>query len=574
MKNLKLFRELIVDNFAGGGGASTGIKLAIGRDVDVAVNHDEEAVLMHLANHPNTQHYCEDVWNVDPKAACGGQPVGLAWFSPDCKHFSKAKGTKPVSKNVRGLAWLAVKWAKAVKPRIIMLENVEEFVTWGPLGPDQRPCPKRKGQTFARWVSELKRLGYVVSWRELRACDFGAPTIRKRLFLVARCDGKPIQWPKPTHGPGLIPYRTAADCIDWSIPCPSIFDRERPLAENTMRRIARGVMKYVVNAPKPFIVPVTHSTQSNVHPIDEPMRTVTTAKGGELALVVPTLVQTGYGERAGQAPRALDIGKPLGTIVGNGKHALVAAFLAKHNGIGAKQVIGQDRARAGAHDHGDGSKGRGRSSHDVAPVRQQHRRRQRRLERAAQDRDHRRTSRPRARLPAEVLRHRSRPAAARADAHAHHQGSLRARHGRGRRLRNRRHRHAHAHPARALPGAGLPRRLHHRRRPRARLDSDQGGAGAHVRQQRVPAAVAGAGPSQLRRRDRQGDCSVSEKTAFPTPGTQHTSPQGGMSLRDYFAAKALQGLLAVGHPFKGESATELAKVSYAYADAMMTERAK
>ena len=319
MRQPNLFRELAIDNFAGGGGASSGIKLAIGRDVDVAINHDDEAVLMHMANHPKTKHYCEDVWDVDPRKAVGGQPVGIAWFSPDCKHFSKAKGGKPVSKRVRGLAWLAVKWARAVRPRLIFLENVEEFVTWGPLGEDSRPCPKRKGQTFARWVNTLKGLGYQVAWRELRACDYGAPTSRKRLFLVARCDGKPIQWPKPTHGKGkgLKPYRTAADCIDWSLPCPSIFDRSRPLAENTLRRIARGVMRYVVNSPAPFVVP--------------------NSQGYAVPYLVPR-----YGEREGQEPRTRSVLEPAPTIVPTGNHgALVAAFLAKHNGIGDKQVVGQ-----------------------------------------------------------------------------------------------------------------------------------------------------------------------------------------------------------------------------------------
>jgi DNA (cytosine-5)-methyltransferase 1 len=330
---LPLSDELVVDLFAGGGGASTGIEQAIGRHVDVAINHDPDAVSLHAMNHPQTRHFVSDVFEVDPRQVTEGRPVGLLWASPDCKHFSKAKGAKPVSKKIRSLAWVVVKWARIVAPRVIFLENVEEFQTWGPLGPDGRPCPARKGLTFRRWVRELQRAGYVVEWRELRACDFGAPTTRKRLFLVARRDGEPIAWPTATHGEGLKPYRTAAECIDWTIPCPSIFERARPLAENTLRRIARGVMRYVVNAARPFIVPVTHTTDSRVQSIDEPVRTLTTAKGGELALAVPTLVQTGYGERDGQAPRSLDLHAPLGTIVAGGqKHALVAAFLAKHYG--------------------------------------------------------------------------------------------------------------------------------------------------------------------------------------------------------------------------------------------------
>ena len=328
---LPLAHELVVDLFAGGGGASTGIELALGRHVDIAVNHDRLAVALHQANHPQTKHFVSDVFEVDPLVVTEGRPVGLLWASPDCKHFSKAKGGKPVSKKIRGLAWVVVKWAKLVKPRVIFLENVEEFATWGPLAEDGRPCPARKGLTFRRWKAQLENLGYVVEHRELRACDYGAPTIRKRLFLVARRDGEPIVWPEPTHGPGMKPYLTAADCIDWSIPCPSIFERERPLAEATMRRIAHGIRRYVLNAAQPFIVPVTHQGDDRVHPIVEPLRTVTGARRGEFALAAPTLVQTGYGERAGQAPRVPGLGKPLGTAVDGQKHALVAAFLAQHN---------------------------------------------------------------------------------------------------------------------------------------------------------------------------------------------------------------------------------------------------
>ncbi|CDN44013.1 DNA cytosine methyltransferase [Paenibacillus sp. P22] len=375
-------QELIIDNFAGGGGASTGIEIAIGRSVDVAINHDPEAIAMHEANHPETKHYCESVWEVDPREAASGQPVGLVWLSPDCKHFSKAKGGKPVQKNVRGLAWVAVRWAATVKPRVIMLENVEEFKTWGPLLKDGYPDPKQKGRTFNCFVNALRRLGYKVDWRELRACDYGAPTIRKRLFLAARCDGRPIEWPEPTHGDPeseavksgrLLPWRTAAEIIDWSIPCPSIFERKRPLAENTLRRIARGIQRFVLDAERPFIAPfiarigqtgfggdrmqyeladplTTITTKAEhllVAPLlagvggragqsrpragNEPMATITTK--ADTALICPTLIQMGYGERQGQEPRVLDLGKPVGTVTAGGnKFALTAAFLAKHFG--------------------------------------------------------------------------------------------------------------------------------------------------------------------------------------------------------------------------------------------------
>jgi DNA (cytosine-5)-methyltransferase 1 len=338
---LDLQRELIVDNFAGGGGASCGIELALGRHVDIAINHDPEAVAMHTLNHPQTEHYCESVWDIDPLAVTQGRPVGLAWFSPDCKHFSKAKGGKPRDKRIRGLAWVAVRWAALVRPRVIILENVEEFQTWGPLRDDGTPCPDRRGHTFRDFVRQLQELGYAVEWRELRACDYGAPTTRKRLFLVARCDGQPIVWPAPTHGaPGsagvkartLKPWRTAAECIDWSLPCPSIFDRAKPLAENTMRRIARGIQKYVVDSASPFIVKVNHAYEYfRGQALTAPLQTVTSENG--YALVAPTLIQTGYGERTGQAPRVPGLDKPLGTVVAGGaKHALVCAFLAKHFG--------------------------------------------------------------------------------------------------------------------------------------------------------------------------------------------------------------------------------------------------
>jgi len=334
-----LGRELVVDNFAGGGGASTGIEAALGRSVDIAINHDAEAIAMHMANHPATEHYCEDVFSVDPLKVTNGEPVGLAWFSPDCKHFSKAKGGKPRSQKIRGLADVVVEWAEKLgrrKPRVAMLENVEEFQTWGPLLGDGRPDPARKGETFREWVTKLRALGYVVEWRELKAADYGTPTSRKRLFVIARCDGLPIVWPEPTHGKGRLPYRTAAECIDWSIPCPSIFERERPLAEATMRRIARGVRRYVIEATEPFVVTMrgtedAHIDQS-VRSIHDPLRTVSAAEMHH-ALAVPTLIQTSYGERKGQAPRVPGLEKPVGTIMAQGqKHALVAAFLARHYG--------------------------------------------------------------------------------------------------------------------------------------------------------------------------------------------------------------------------------------------------
>jgi DNA (cytosine-5)-methyltransferase 1 len=325
--------EIIVDNFAGGGGASLGIEQALGRSPDIAVNHDPEAVAMHEANHPTTQHLCGDVWEYDPIAVCGGRPVGLLWASPDCKHFSKAKGGKPVQKKIRGLAWVVVRWAKTVRPRVIILENVEEFQTWGPLTPAGLPDPQKRGLTFQRWLRELRACGYVVEMKQLRACDYGAPTTRKRLFVIARRDGQPIVWPSPTHGPGLLPFRTAAECIDWTIPSPSIFTRKKPLAENTLRRIARGIRRFVLEAAEPFVIPVSHSGDARVHGIGEPLRTITAGSRSPFALVAPTLIQTGYGEREGQAPRSLDLGAPMGTLVAGGvKQALVSAFLAKHYG--------------------------------------------------------------------------------------------------------------------------------------------------------------------------------------------------------------------------------------------------
>ena len=324
--------ELVVDLFAGGGGASTGIFLATGRHPDVAVNHNPAALAVHAANHPSTRHEVEDVFDVNPRRVTGGKPVGLLWMSPDCTHFSKAKGGKPRDKGTRSLAWVAIRWASEARPRVIVLENVEEFVTWGPLCDAGQPIAHRKGETFAEWLRALHALGYVTEHRTLVAADYGAPTTRKRLFLVARCDGEPIVWPEPTHGRGRAhAWRTAAEIIDWTIPCPSIFDRHRPLAEATLRRIAEGVRRYVLEAPRPFLVNLTHG--GRLEGLDEPARTITAAHRGEKALVVPTLIQTGYGERPGQTPRVPGLDKPLGTVVaGGGRHALVATLLTKHYG--------------------------------------------------------------------------------------------------------------------------------------------------------------------------------------------------------------------------------------------------
>jgi DNA (cytosine-5)-methyltransferase 1 len=482
--------EIIVDNFAGGGGASTGIEMAIGRSVDIAINHDLNAVAMHTTNHPDTLHYCESVFDVKPKVATSGRRVGLAWFSPDCRHFSKAKGAKPVEKEIRGLAWIVLRWALEVRPRVGMLENVSEFQTWGPLlAPEMRPDPERVGETFHAFVGMLTTgiaadhpalvecceflqitvdsdqaqqlvngLGYAVEFRELRACDYGTPTIRKRFFMVMRCDGHPITWPEVTHGDpasaavksGMLkPWRSAAECIDWSIPCPSIFGRKKALAVNTMRRIARGIQRYVKGSSAPFIVKCNHTGagydsfrgqdlkdplqtitkkhgyavvvphltkfrsgstgqavtapsptitagtsarpggnghalgivqahcipfaagnggseyqakprplikpfhtimkqsracvvapivvrqfgNSTGHRADAPLGTVTAGGGGKSQIASATLIQMGYGERPGQAPRVLKIEKPLGTVTaGGGKFAVVAANLVKHYG--------------------------------------------------------------------------------------------------------------------------------------------------------------------------------------------------------------------------------------------------
>lgn len=338
--------ELIVDNFAGGGGASIGIEQAVGRPVDIAINHDLAAITMHQANHPFTKHYCENVWDVDPREATSGRPVGLAWFSPDCKHFSKAKGGKPVEKKIRGLAWVVLRWAATVRPRVIMLENVEEFTTWGPLIKDSegnhRPCLKRKGKTFHAFIRALERHGYKVETKQLRASDYGAPTIRKRLFLVARCDARPIVWPKETHGDGLLPFRTAAECIDWSIPAPSIFERKRPLAEATCRRIAKGIMRYVVNNPDPFIVTYygDKGGEFRGQAMNEPLRTQTTAN--RHGLVVPFVSSSAYSKTTGRGEYIYDPEEPLRTITSTNDKVLVAPLLTECSNASAQRNFSAD----------------------------------------------------------------------------------------------------------------------------------------------------------------------------------------------------------------------------------------
>ena len=323
---INLLDEIIVDNFAGGGGASTGIELATGRPVAIAINHDPAAILMHKTNHPHTLHLQASVWDVDPEQVCAGRPVGLAWFSPDCKHFSKAKGSALVDRNIRGLAWIVLRWAGTVRPRVIILENVEEFTTWGPVRKG-KPIKSKRGQTFQKWLSQLEALGYQVEYRELVAADYGAPTTRKRFVLIARCDGKPIVWPARTHAPKdseevrsgeMMPWRAAAEIIDFSLPMYSIFATKkeikekygvnvvRPLAENTQRRVIRGVDKYTIRSGDPFLIPV------------------------------------GYGERPGQAPRVHDISAPLPTVVSTVKQHLVetmvAPFLADCNHSGGGHI--------------------------------------------------------------------------------------------------------------------------------------------------------------------------------------------------------------------------------------------
>lgn len=344
---ISIFDEIIVDNFAGGGGASTGIELALGRPVDIAINHDPAAIAMHRANHPFTEHYCESVWDVDPVKVCRGRRVALMWLSPDCKHFSKAKGGKPVEKHIRGLAWIAVRWAALVKPRVIVLENVEEFKTWGRIDrATGKPDVAHKGETFRSFVNALKHHGYAVEWKELRACDYGAPTSRKRLVLIARCDGKPIVFPKPTHGKGkgLKPYRTAAEIIDWTLPCPSIFARKKPLVEATLRRIARGLDKFVIRAKKPFIVPIGYGEkegQKPRHEIDAPYITKfnDTSKGQALDAPLDTImagatrfakvdsILTPFVEQANFENIPISADEPLSTATSVNHHRLITPKL-------------------------------------------------------------------------------------------------------------------------------------------------------------------------------------------------------------------------------------------------------
>lgn len=300
--------SLTVDLFAGAGGASEGSAAALGRAPDIAINHDAAALAAHALNHPETRHLRGDVWAYAPREVTSGEDVDFLWASPTCTYFSRAKGApldRREASKVRSLAWVVTRWARDARPRVIILENVETFADWGPLTNEGKPNRARRGLTFRRWVKALRDLGYVVEWRELRACDYGAPTSRKRLFIIARCDGRPIVWPSPTHGRGLLPYRTAAECIDWSIPIPSIFGRKKPLAEPTLHRIARGIRRFVLETDRPFVV-------------------------GDVAA---SLIHRGNGERIGQEPRVYDIERPLGTVVAGGvKHALVAAYLAKHYG--------------------------------------------------------------------------------------------------------------------------------------------------------------------------------------------------------------------------------------------------
>lgn len=349
--------ELIVDNFAGGGGASTGMEMATGYSVDIAINHDPEAIRMHKANHPNTKHYCESVWDVDPVKACNGHPVGLAWFSPDCKHFSKAKGGKPKDKKIRGLAWVALRWAGLVRPRVIMLENVEEFKTWGPLNRSHRPIKQKQGVTFDKFVEQLRRLGYEVEFNELVAADYGAPTMRKRFFMIARCDGNPIVWPEPTHAPAdsdevklgrLRPYVGAYTQIDFSRPCPSIFDTSeeikekygiravRPLAPKTMDRIARGLKKFVLDNPEPFIVQCNHGEERRPQDINEPMPTITGKHG--FGIVAPALIQY-HSETTKSEVRGQTIKAPIMTVDGSNRYGLVTSFLSKFYKSGTGQDI-------------------------------------------------------------------------------------------------------------------------------------------------------------------------------------------------------------------------------------------
>ncbi|HAY42841.1 MAG TPA: DNA cytosine methyltransferase, partial [Micrococcaceae bacterium] len=355
--------EIVVDFFCGGGGAGTGLEMGLGRAVTVAKNHSPAAISMHTVNHPHAKHFTTDVFEGDPDTECGGRAVGWFHMSPDCTHHSQAAGGQPRKREIRNLSWIGLKWAGMKQPRVISLENVKQILQWGPLVAKRCkstgrviklgggiaepgevvpvseqflvPDPKRRGQTWAVFVAELQRLGYAVEWRVIKACDFGAPTSRERLFMIASCDGQPIVWPEPTHAKnpakGQQKWHTAAECIDWTIPSKSIFGRKKDLAPATLRRVAKGMRKFVLEAASPFIVPIANWSGESVQSADEPLRTVTSyPKGGAFSIVSPTLVQTGYGERAGQAPRVPGLDQPLGTVVAGGvKHAIAAAHLVK-----------------------------------------------------------------------------------------------------------------------------------------------------------------------------------------------------------------------------------------------------
>lgn len=402
MSQVSIFDEIIVDNFAGGGGASTGIELAAGRPVAIAINHDPDAILLHKTNHPYTEHLQASVWDVDPREVCKGRPVGLAWFSPDCKHFSKAKGAALRDRKIRGLAWIVLRWAGTVRPRVIMLENVEEFQTWGPVRKG-KPVKKHAGETFRKFISQLEDLGYVVEYRELVAADYGAPTTRKRFALIARCDGKPIVWPERTHAPKdseevksgkLLPWRSAAEIIDWTLPSYSIFASKqeikekygvnavRPLADNTLRRVIRGVDKFTIKSGKPFLVECNHGGDGHTRTVEEPINTVTGKYTGGLAepVMAPfTFSNTGgsvgspanepvhtirsaggqvlsaanliqYHTEQAENVRAAGLGSPIPTVDAANRHGLVSAQLVEYYGNGNPIDVQQPMHTVTAHD--------------------------------------------------------------------------------------------------------------------------------------------------------------------------------------------------------------------------------
>lgn len=356
--------EVIVDSFAGGGGASTGIEIATGRVVNIAINHDADAILMHSVNHPFTEHYQASVWDIDPVEVCKGRPVGLAWFSPDCKHFSKAKGAALVDRKIRGLAWIVLRWAATVRPRVIMLENVEEFTTWGPVRKG-KPVKSLSGTTFLKWKNQLLALGYSIEHRELVAADYGAPTSRKRFVLIARCDGRPIVWPERTHAPAdspevksgkLKPWRCAAEIIDWSLPMYSIFDSKaeikekyganavRPLADNTLRRIIRGVDKFTIQSGKPFIV--QGKFQNRAQDIEKPLTTITSVGAHEL--VSAQMIQ--YHTEQSEAARVNGLNGPMPTVDASNRYGLISASLTEYYGNGNPIPMGEPMRTVTSHD--------------------------------------------------------------------------------------------------------------------------------------------------------------------------------------------------------------------------------